>query len=406
MPNSDTLISLEGVSKEYPKLITGRDRLRTVANLFLRRRAPPGFRALHDITLRVDRGESVGIIGENGAGKSTLLKVIAGVTRPSAGKVAVSGRVGALLELGTGFHMEYTGRENIRLSGALAGLSPRETARKSEAIIEFADIGEHIDDPIKHYSSGMVVRLGFAVATALEPEVLITDEALAVGDESFQRKCIRWLTDFRASGGTLLLVSHSMYHVQSLCNRAVWIDHGQVRREGPAHDVTREYLAWHERRAANVPQAQAHASSNNAIPRVLSLWAENESGREANAFPMGTTVIFQGTAFDPHDIPPVILVGIVRINGTGVCGLHSHDHGYQPVRVSPKHFAFAVRFESLQLLPGQYEFRAHAMDPEGLRLFDTVVVEFTVTGETRDYGVVRLPHTWLPGRGQRPATAP
>lgn len=404
MSEPEPIIHLEGVSKEYPKLVSGRDRLRTAADLFLHRQAPAGFRALHDISLRVARGESVGIIGENGAGKSTLLKVIAGVSRPSAGTVSVSGRVGALLELGTGFHMEYTGRENIRLSGALAGLSPRETARRAEAIIAFADIGDHIDEPIKHYSSGMVVRLGFAVATALEPEILITDEALAVGDESFQRKCIRWLESFRASGGTLLLVSHSMYHVQSLCSRALWIDHGEMRMEGAAHDVTREYLAWHERRAAD--ETPGRVASSGATPHVLSLWAENADGREASSFRMGESAILQGTVFDPEDRPPVVLLGIARVNGTGVCGLHSHEHGYEPVRIASKQFAFAIRFEAIQLLPGRYQFRAHAMDPEGLRLFDTVVVEFTVTGETRDYGVVRLPHTWLPGRGERPAATP
>jgi lipopolysaccharide transport system ATP-binding protein len=397
LSNAELLIRLEGVSKEYPKLETSRDRLRTAANLFLRRRPAPGFRALHDINLSVHRGESVGIIGENGAGKSTLLKIIAGVSRPSSGSVTLAGRVGALLELGTGFDSEYTGRENIRLSGALAGLSPRETARRAEAIIEFADIGDHIDEPIKHYSSGMVVRLGFAVATALEPEILITDEALAVGDESFQRKCIRWLERFRASGGTLLLVSHSMYHIQSLCSRAVWIDHGAMRLEGSAFDVTREYLAWHEMRA--VTDVPTPAKPGGATPHVLSLWAEDGTGRESNTFRMGESAVLQGTVFDPEDRPPVLLLGIARVNGTGVCGLHTHDYGYNPLRIAARQFAFAIRFDSLQLLPGRYQFRAHALDPEGLRLFDTVVVEFSVTGDTRDYGVVRLPHTWLPGRG-------
>lgn len=400
MTDPDCLVRLQGVTKDYPKLATGGDRLRALAGLVFRRREAPSFRALAGIDLEVRRGESVGVIGENGAGKSTLLKVIAGVTRPSAGAVAVSGRIGALLELGSGFHPEYTGRENIRLSGALAGMSPREVARKAQSIIEFADIGEHIDEPIKHYSSGMVVRLGFAVATALDPELLITDEVLAVGDESFQKKCIQWLEGYRAGGGTLLLVSHSMYHIQTLCSRALWLHHGAPRLLGPAFDVTREYLAWHEEKTAAA--AAAPPPPLGSVPRVVSLWTEDGEGRPADSFPLGGAAVVQGVAYGPDDRPPVLLVAIVRVNGTGVCGLHSNDFGFVPARLEARRFGFAVRFEPLELLPGKYLFRAHALDPEGLRLFDTVACEFSVTGEARDYGVVRPPHRWLPGRGTPP----
>ena len=187
MRDAATLIRLAGVTKDYPKIATGAQRLRTLAALLLRSGDMPHFRALEAVDLELRQGQSLGIIGENGAGKSTLLKIIAGVVRPSAGTVQVNGRVGALLELGSGFHPDYTGRENIHLSSALMGLSRDAVRDRIGSIIEFADIGEHIDEPIKHYSSGMVVRLGFAVATALEPQVLITDEVLAVGDESFQK---------------------------------------------------------------------------------------------------------------------------------------------------------------------------------------------------------------------------
>ena len=273
MSKTDCLVRLQGVTKDFPKVTTGGDRLRALASLFLSRRDAPRFRALDAIDLDVRRGESVGLIGENGAGKSTLLKIIARVTRPTAGTVAIDGRVGALLELGSGFHQDYTGRENIGLSGALIGLSPREIARKTDAIIDFADIGEHIDDPIKHYSSGMVVRLGFAVATALDPDLLITDEVLAVGDESFQKKCIQWLENYRAGGGTLLLVSHSMYHIQTLCSRALWLHHGAQRMQGPAFDVTREYLAYHEAKTA--AKADAPPPPLGSTPRIVSLWSED-----------------------------------------------------------------------------------------------------------------------------------
>lgn len=398
MTPTDTLVRLAGVTKDYPKMSTGGDRLRALAALLLRRGEAPSFRALDAINLEVRRGESVGVIGENGAGKSTLLKIVAGVVRPTAGTVAVSGRVGALLELGSGFHPEMTGRENIGLSGALIGLSPREIASKSRSIIDFADIGQHIDEPIKHYSSGMVVRLGFAVAAALDPELLITDEVLAVGDESFQKKCIQWLERYRASGGTLLLCSHSMYHIQTLCSRAIWIHHGAERMQCEAFAVTREYLAYHEAKATVAANAPPPPDARS--PRVVSLWAEDGEGRPANTFPLGGAAVLQGIAFEPDDRPPVVMVAIVRVNGTGVCGMHSDDFDFVPVRLEPGNFGFAVRFEPLELLPGRYHFRAHALDPEGLRLFDTVAFEFTVTGEARDQGVVRPPHRWLPGRGK------
>jgi lipopolysaccharide transport system ATP-binding protein len=150
------------------------------------------------------------------------------VVKPSTGQVVVNGRIGALLELGSGFHPEYSGLENIHLAAALMGMSNAEIDRKLDSIIEFADIGSHIAEPIKHYSSGMVVRLGFAVATAMQPDILITDEVLAVGDESFQKKCIRWIEGYLSQGGTLLLCSHSMFHIQTLCQKAVWIHDGQM----------------------------------------------------------------------------------------------------------------------------------------------------------------------------------
>ena len=390
------LVCLRGITKDYPKVATGGDRLRTLASLLLRRGDMPHFRALDHVDLVVRRGESVGIVGENGAGKSTLLKIIASVVRPTSGEVSVLGRVGALLELGSGFHPEYTGRENIYLSSALMGLSRREARAKVDGIVEFADIGEHIDEPIKHYSSGMAVRLGFAVATALEPELLITDEVLAVGDESFQKKCIAWLEGYLAGGGTLLLCSHSMFHVKTLCQRALWIQHGAVRMEGNAFDVTREYLTYHEEKSA--PARPADRFARPDLPRIESAWTERADGSAAATFAQGETFVLQGIAQHPDDLPPVLLFGIVRADGTPVYGSHSNDAGYRPVRVAPREYAFAVRFESNALLPGKYRMRVHTLD--GLRLFDTFELEFVVTGETRDYGLVRMPHAWVPGRGR------
>jgi lipopolysaccharide transport system ATP-binding protein len=402
------LVRLAGVTKDYPKVSTSGDRLRTLAALLFRRRDVPHFRALEAIDLEVPRGESVGIIGENGAGKSTLLKIVAGVVRPTSGEVEINGRVGALLELGSGFHPDYTGRENIFLSGALMGLSRAATLAKVGAIIEFADIGEHIDEPIKHYSSGMVVRLGFAVATALEPELLITDEVLAVGDESFKKKCIAWIERFLAGGGTLLLCSHSMFHIQTLCRTALWIQHGRVRMRGNAFDVTREYLTYHEEKSIAAPPPSPVPDAT--MPRIVEIWSEDEHGVAASLFRHGASLVLQGVAYEPDDRPPVIMVGITRLDGDAIYGVFSNDTAYQPTRIASRTFSFAVRFDSLALLPGKYRLRAHTLDAEGLRVFDTVEVKIVVTGESRAHGVVGLPHRWLAGSGnardRTPATSP
>ena len=389
---AEALIRLEGVTKDYPKISTSGERLRTLASLLFRRQDMPHFRALEGVDLEVVRGQSVGIVGENGAGKSTLLKIVAGVVRPTHGSVAVSGRVGALLELGSGFHPEYTGRENIHLSSALMGQSRREVSDKIDSIIAFADIGSHIDEPVKHYSSGMAVRLGFAVATAMSPEVLITDEVLAVGDESFQKKCVAWLERYLGDGGTLLLCSHSMFHIQTLCSRALWIHQGRVRMAGSSFDVTREYLTYHEEKTGR-ERSEVRAAMGNS-PRIAEAWIERDDRVRASTFARGDTLVLRGLAFEPDDRPPVLLFGVVRVDGTRIFGSHSNEGGYIPARVERNHFSFAVHFAALALLPGKYHLRVHALDAEGLRLHDTVELEFVVTGETRDYGVVELAHEW------------
>jgi ABC-2 type transport system ATP-binding protein/lipopolysaccharide transport system ATP-binding protein len=199
------------------------------------------FWGLRDVSLRVDAGEIFGIVGRNGAGKTTLLKIVARVLRPTRGRVRVRGHVAPLLELGAGFHPELTGRENIFLNAALLGHPRREIENRFGEIIDFAEIGEFIDAPIRTYSSGMIARLGFAVATAWRPDVLILDEVLAVGDEAFQGKCRLRLQSFRDEGATVLLVSHSSEMVRTMCHHAIWLDHGMVRARGSAEAVLEQY---------------------------------------------------------------------------------------------------------------------------------------------------------------------
>src|SRR6476469_6375390 len=307
-----SLLNLDGVGKDYARVETRGGRLRLVFDLLRGHGAAHVLRALDGVSFTMRRGESLGIIGENGAGKSTLLKVVAGVVQPTRGSVAVSGRVGALLELGSGFHPEYTGLANIDLAAALLGLAPSELGAKRDEIIAFADLGEHIHDPLKQYSSGMVVRVGFAVATALSPDVLITDEVLAVGDESFQKRCIAWMERYLAEGGTLLLCSHSMYHVQKLCTHALWLKEGRVERYGAAPEVTQAYLAYHEEKEARGkrPLARDHAAASG-IYAIEALAVE-----PSDTLAQGTTLTVRGSVYSPDERPPVVLVGIVRADGT------------------------------------------------------------------------------------------
>lgn len=387
---SAPLLSLEGVGKDYAKVESRGGQLRLVWDLLRGNGAAHVFRALDDVSLTLQRGQSLGIVGENGAGKSTLLKIVAGVIAPTRGRVQVNGRVGALLELGSGFHPDYTGLANIELSAALLGLSPREIASKREEIVAFADIGDHINDPIKNYSSGMVVRLGFAVATALRPDILITDEVLAVGDESFQKKCIAWMEDYLADGGTLLLCSHSMYHIQKLCRHAIWLRNGQVVRDGAAMDVTQAYLAFHEEKSAQARQPMATAVAHAAgVYAVQSLTIE-----PSGSLSQGESLAIRGEIFSPDGRAPVVLLGIVRADGTPVYGVASDMEGVALLPLPGNRFAFGLTLPGLQLLPGKYVVRAHAMDPEGVRLFDNVERPFVVSGASREMGFVRLPHRW------------
>jgi ABC-type polysaccharide/polyol phosphate transport system ATPase subunit len=239
---SDPVIALDGVSVHFrvphERIATLKEYAVRVAS---RRVRYEEFWALRDVSLTVEEGEVFGLIGRNGAGKSTLLKVVARVLRPTAGRVRVRGQVAPLLEFGAAFHPELTGRENVFLNGTLLGRSRRQLAESFERIVEFAELIEFIDAPLRTYSSGMVARLGFAIATEIRPDVLILDEALSVGDTDFQAKCTGRIREFRTAGTTIVLVSHQMTYVTETCTRAAWLDHGAVKALGPAAEVVRAY---------------------------------------------------------------------------------------------------------------------------------------------------------------------
>jgi lipopolysaccharide transport system ATP-binding protein len=247
-------IEVRGIGKRYHLGAAGdrqysykslRDILAEVPRKLFRRheaKAPPTFWALKDISFDVAEGEVVGLIGRNGAGKSTFLKVLSRVTDPTEGRILLHGRIGSLLEVGTGFHPELTGRENIFLNGAILGMRRAEIVRHFDAIVAFAEVEKFIDTPVKHYSSGMYLRLAFAVAAHLDPEILLVDEVLAVGDAAFQKKCLGKMADVSQQGRTVVFVSHNMTALRSLCTRAVWLNEGKVMEDGPAGAVVDHYL--------------------------------------------------------------------------------------------------------------------------------------------------------------------
>ena len=239
--------------------------------------------AVKDVSFDVEDGQAVGIIGRNGAGKSTLLKLLSRITEPTEGRAVLRGTVGSLLEVGTGFHPELTGRENVYLNGAILGMTRADIKRRFDEIVEFAEVARFLDTPMKRYSSGMQVRLAFAVAAHLEPEILIVDEVLAVGDAAFQRKCLGKMGDATSEGRTVLFVSHNMSVVNRLCDRGMWMDAGRVAADGPMEDVVRKYLGSSDASNAGFEVSELEAAPGNELIRLRGVRVKDHKGRSASS---------------------------------------------------------------------------------------------------------------------------
>src|SRR5213075_1540896 len=249
------------------------------------------FPALQDVTFEVERGETVGVVGQNGAGKSTLLKLLCGVTRPSSGTLEADGTIASILELGTGFHPEFTGRDNASLNAAILGLSPSEIRQRLPDILDFSELGTFLDRPVKTYSSGMYMRLAFSVAVNVDPEILVIDEALAVGDGHFQKKCIDKIRQFQEQRKTILFCSHALYYITQICRRTLWLDHGAVMRYGPSVDVVHEYETFLLQRDRSHP-ADGHAEPERARSpvRIRELSVTDRNGRTRERFAHGEDI--------------------------------------------------------------------------------------------------------------------
>jgi lipopolysaccharide transport system ATP-binding protein len=303
---TETAIAAEGLSKRY-RLGTGAHRYgrltESLSDAFaapfrklLRRERSPSeglLWALKDVSFEVSAGQSVGIIGRNGAGKTTLLKLLSRITEPTEGRAVLRGRVGSLLEVGTGFHPELTGRENISLNGAILGMSRLEISKRFDEIVEFAEVGRFLDTPVKRYSSGMQVRLAFAVAAHFEPEILIVDEVLAVGDVSFQRKCLGKMGDVASKGRTVLFVSHNMSVVSRLCEHGIWMDNGKIAAQGEMEDVVRQYLSSSVGGDARYEADDLDMAPGNDVIRLLGVRLRDGHGRVVSSVDAQTPVFVE-----------------------------------------------------------------------------------------------------------------
>ena len=391
-PMQDFAVAAEGLTKVYKVYATPWDRL---GELVTRRRRHREFRALEDVTFHLPKGEGLALIGENGAGKSTLLKILAGITAPTQGSTEVRGKVASILELGSGFHPEFTGRQNIVLNAAMLGLSEDELRCKLPGIVEFSELGDFIDQPVKTYSTGMAMRLGFSIATQVDPEVLIIDEALSVGDGYFQKKCMDRLRLYVESGGTLLFCSHAMYYVSVFCQRALWLRHGHTEALGPVSEVVREYENFLVAKSAQAADAASPASLPKAMPaRIVStrLIGPGKDALYEPGDPWELEVEWEST--DPR-LAFHLGVGINRADGIEVCSFASHLDGMPPM-TGQRSYTARLAIPSLPLVKGEFTLYIFLMDEEGLHSYDQRILEraFTVHSPSYAFGLVRVDHGW------------
>ena len=398
-------LQLRDVGKEYRMYATPRQRL---AALVLGGRRHRSQWVLRDVTFQLQRGQCMGVVGDNGAGKSSLLKLVAGTLQPSTGTVQRSGRVTAILELGSGFHPEFTGRENLFFGGQLIGLDEAEVARLAPEIIAFSELGEAIDRPVKSYSSGMVVRLAFALVTALQPEVLIIDEALAVGDQHFQKKCIERIEAFREAGCAILFCSHSMYHIRHLCDVAMWLDKGQVMAFGETEGVVSAYEAHSRAQDAAtqpLPPGEAAAAVAATAPVTPVAGAEIVSFEVASLsndpvpLLLSPDLVVTMTARVPGDEVPNFSLMLEQLKGTGITVVGTHTDGVRPVRQADGLWRIRLTFPALPLNSGEYVLSPYLFDSSGLVVYEERLGYFPFRVEYPNIwpGLVRLPHHWDAG---------
>jgi len=397
---AEPLVRAEQLSKTYRVYANPWDRLREVV---VRRPRHRELQALGGVDFTLQAGEGLAVIGENGAGKSTLLKILAGITVPTSGHMEVRGKVASILELGSGFHPELTGRQNIVLNAAMLGLGDAEVREKTPAILEFSELGDFIDQPVKTYSTGMSMRLGFAIATQIEPDVLIVDEALSVGDGYFQKKCMDRMVRFLDQGGTLLFCSHAMYYVASFCRRALWLKDGRPEALGPAEDVIRRYEAFltAKGRAGNPSAPEGNGAGGAASASTSSKPARLERLRQLGAGETGGfrhrspwSLELDWTAERP-DFAFHLAVGIDRIDDVQVLVLSTKHDGRPPFTGSTRYRA-TLEIPELPLLAGTFSIQVYLLDEAALHVYDERKLRGALEVESDSYvvGLIETEHEW------------
>ncbi|HBL30925.1 MAG TPA: hypothetical protein DD490_29175 [Acidobacteria bacterium] len=422
--DQEPAIRVEQLAKLYRRSMPG-DRLRTLksvlvsGNLTGNLRREDSIVALEGVDFTVRRGEAFGVIGGNGSGKSTLLKLIAGMLKPTSGRIAVAGRVAALIELGAGFHPEISGRENVFINGAVLGLTRREIERRYDEIVEFSGLGDFMEEPVKNYSSGMYVRLGFAVAIHTDPEVLLVDEVLAVGDEAFSHRCVRRIEEFLAAGKTILLVSHSLDLVGGVCDRVLWLQDGRQRliaeprrvidayRQAVAEQEGREHQAAKIQRDAGIAAAEGEAAGTAAQDGATALrWGSREAeitgvqmfaadGTERYHLVSGAAVAFEIRARASRPLTDFVFgVAIATPRGVEVWGTNTDLEGYMPESFEGEG-RVRLACPALRLAPGEYvvDVAVHARDGAPYD-YQKQALTFTVTAPTGGVGVYFPEHRW------------
>ncbi len=388
-PMADVAVQVDGLWKNF-RLYHERNRYIKAAVLRGRRARYEEFWALRDVSFDIPHGATFGIIGANGSGKSTMLKCLAGILYPNKGSVAVNGKLAALLELGAGFHYELTGRENVFLNGAILGLTRRDLERKYDEIVQFAGLEKFIDTPVKNYSSGMIVRLGFAVAANVEPEILLIDEILSVGDQNFQRRSADKIEEFRRDGRTIVVVSHGMSQVQQMCKQIAWLDKGELRMLGPAAEVIAEYTgnSYEQHSDASTGGGRRWGTGQATITSVQLL---DQSGTPTDVVQTGSPLSI-AVAFDAHVLIPdmVVFVKITGVNDVDVWSTSSKNNGVSLPNINGS-AQVVLELPSVPLLEGSYfvsvalrnaretkEFdhweHGHKFDVHQINRFDTGVV--------------------------------
>ncbi|MEO6025814.1 MAG: ABC transporter ATP-binding protein [Candidatus Binatia bacterium] len=394
-------VSAENLGKAYRLYARPIDR---ALEWVLKRPRHQEFWALRDLDLAVTAGEAVGIIGENGAGKSTLLALLTGTTRPTTGRVSVRGALAAILELGAGFHPEFSGRHNAHMHAALFGLTGAEADRRIEEAITFSELGGFIDQPVRTYSSGMYVRLAFALAVSVDPEVLVIDEALAVGDQHFQTKCVDRITEFRERGKTILFCSHSTYQVKKLCDRALWLRQGRVAALGPVDEVIDAYLEHTRVRDQEAP-AQAVATGRDAnVLRLVDVTIEGGAGDDGatwlSGMPLTVRVVLERGA--GVDMEPGVGIAFVRNDGLVCYCVSTEMDGVTMERHADGTFRAALQVPKLPLLGGGYYLNVATIDNRSAILIYDVQERrcpFRVRNPSDEFGVFRVDHAWLTDDG-------